>query len=331
MIDPESPIRDPSEFVGQTGMIRRIFSRIGAERPQSVAVIGGKKSGKTSLLAYIGDESVRRKYLEKPETFVFAKVCADCDPAGDPDSFLAELAKLLPGFSDGSANKYEGVRKAVEALHSTGKRVVVLLDDFHAITQNKRFPLEFFSFLRSMANNYNLAYLTTSFLALQKLCVVKDVQESPFFNIFTNLSLGMLTAEEARELFTRVSGMEAGAAAKVAAFCGNSPYVLKKAAARLFKERIAESIADAELERLLLPEAAPFFQTIVSLLPVDASKPLLAVAKGRNPEYSDIHHLNPLVKQGFLNEESEAVACSSPLFLAFLQRSFSAKMLKGKG
>jgi hypothetical protein len=331
MTDPELPVRDPSEFVGQSGTVRRIFSRIGAERPQSVAVIGGKKSGKTSLLTYIADDGVRRKSLEKPEAFVFATVCAGCDASGDPVSFLSELAKLLPGFTDGSANKYESVRKTVDALHAAGKRVVVLLDDFHLITQNEHFPLEFFSFLRSMANNYNLAYLTTSFLALQKLCVAKDVQESPFFNIFTNLSLGMLATEEARELFTRVSGMEQGAAARIAAWCGNSPYVLKKAAVRLGREKNPESVSETELERILLPETASYFLDVISMLPPEALKPLQSVAKRKNPDPSDVHHLNPLVKQGFLSENSDGVACSSPLFLVFLQKNLSAKMLRGKG
>ncbi len=331
-MDPEQSVRDPAEFVGQSGIVRRIFSRIGAERPQSVAVIGGKKSGKTSLLSHIADEGVRGKYLERLGDFIFIQAAADGGASGDPDSFLRCLAGFLPGYSDGGVNKYEGVRRTVEELHARGKRVVILLDDFHAITQNKRFPLEFFSFLRSMANNYNLAYLTTSFLALQKLCVIKDVQESPFFNIFTNLSIGMLTQDEAGELFSRVSGAPAAASARIASWCGFSPYVLKKAAARLIREKALDAApTEAVLEKLVLPEISGFFQDVVSLLSRDASKPLLAVAKGKSPDSADLHHLNALVKQGFLKEEGDEIMCASPLFLAFLQKEFSPKMLKGKG
>jgi hypothetical protein len=331
MSDPESPVQDASEFFGHAGLVRRIFSRIGAERPQSIALIGGKKSGKTSLLNHIADEGVRRAFLEKPDSFVFAKAAAGTGQVADPESFLSTLVGLLPGFSEGSANRYEGVRRTVDALHASGKRVVVLLDDFHAITQNERFPLEFFSFLRSIANNYNLAYLTTSFLALQKLCVIKDVQESPFFNIFTNLSLGMPAPEDARKLFAHLTGTDEGTAARITAWCGCSPYLLKKAAVRLMREKGFESLGDVELERILLPEAAPFLQEIVSMLPPEAAKALAALSRGAAPNPADVHHVDSLVKQGFLSESSETLTCSSVCFLSFLKRSFTPKMLKGRG
>jgi len=53
--------------------------------------------------------------------------------------------------------------------------------------------------MRSMANTYNVAYVTTSSETLQKLCVLKDVEESPFFNIFTNIALKPLSAAEVRQ------------------------------------------------------------------------------------------------------------------------------------
>ena len=34
------PVSDPSIFYGHRGDIQRIYSRIGAERPQSISIIG---------------------------------------------------------------------------------------------------------------------------------------------------------------------------------------------------------------------------------------------------------------------------------------------------
>jgi len=330
MIDPEAPVREPSGFIGQAGLVRRVFSRIGADRPQSVAVIGGKKSGKTSLLAYISAPGVAARLLEGVERFLLVSMCADCEAAKSPESFLAGLEGLLPA-SAGGANHYESIRKSIEELHAAGRRLVVLLDDFHFITSNERFPLEFFSFLRSMANNYNLAYVTTSFLELQKLCVIKDVQESPFFNIFTNMHLGMLSNDEAKLLFVRATGMGDELAGRVAAWCGSSPFLLKKAGARLAREKAPDALPEANLERILFPEAAPYFEEVISLLPPEALKPLQSIARGKSPDPSEIHHLSSLVKQGFLVETEDAVSCFSPAFLLFLRKALAARMLKGKG
>jgi hypothetical protein len=325
--DPEAPVSDPALFVGQTGIVRRIFSRVGADRPQSVAVIGGKKSGKTSLLAYLGHASVRGKLLEGAERYAFVSGCSACGPVAGPDAFLGEMHKILrPGTASGG-NAYEAVRAAVEEQHAAGKRIVVLLDDFHSITSDERYPLEFFSFLRSLANNYNLAYVTTSFLELQKLCVIKDVEESPFFNIFTNLSLGMLSPADAERLAGMVLGGDGAMARTVAAWCGGSPYAIKTAAAALAG---AAAPKEADLQKAVLPRLVPYFAQVLAILPGSAARPLQAVAKGKKPSAQDAHLLASLVKQGFLAEEGESLSCSSPAFADFLGSSFEPSMLQGR-
>ncbi len=330
MIDPEAPVRDPAQFVGQAGLVRRIFSRIGAERPQSVAVIGGRRSGKTSLLAHLGDRVVQGRLLDAADRYLFVQPCADCSAAPDPERFLDVLRGALGADEGGGGNRYDAVRRAVERAHAGGRRLVVLLDDFHLVTGSGRFPLEFFSFLRSMANNFNLAYVTTSFLELQKLCAARDVQESPFFNIFTNLHLGALAPAEAAGLVASQAGIDAGAAARVAAWLGGSPYLARRAAAAIAGTGGGVPADEAGLERLLYPEAAPYFEEVAALLPPAALRPLQSLARGRQPDVADTHHLAPLVKQGLLAETDAGLACASPAFAAFLRRGLSARMLRGR-
>jgi hypothetical protein len=311
--------------------VRRIFSRIGADRPQSVAVIGGKKSGKTSLLACISDDDGKMRMLPEGERFLFARMGARGETFRDPGAFLAALLALLPACDGDRGNRYEAVRGRIDSLHAAGRRVIVFLDDFHFITTNPLFPLEFFSFLRSMANNYNLAYVTTSILELQKLCAVKDVQESPFFNIFTNLHLGMLSTEDARTLFLRLTSLGEVLADRVTGWCGGSPYLIKCAAARLLQERSPETLDVDGLEHILPPVVEPYFAQIVAPLPPSAYKPLLAVSKGKAPDPSNVHYLDPLIKQGFLVEEGEGISCFSPAFARFLRQGLGPGMLTGKG
>jgi serine/threonine-protein kinase len=328
MNDPESPIRDPSQFVGQAGTVRRIYSRIGADRPQSVAVIGGLKTGKTSLLTYLSHDSTRDRLLEGPERYLFVSACAACESAQGPDEFILDLHRSLAPAREAAANGYESLRRRIDELHSAGKRIVIFMDDFHAITSNKSYPLEFFSFLRSLANNFDLAYVTTSFLELQKLCVIKDVEESPFFNIFTNLSLAMLSPEEAVTLArTCVTTGEADARC-LAEWCGGAPYVIKKAAAALAGLEPSK-LSEKDMEASLLPHVGPYFTRVISLLPSSAARPLQAVARGKNPGAHDIHLLGSLVKQGFLLERGDGLVSHSPAFAAFLRASFDPRMLKG--
>jgi hypothetical protein len=328
MTDPESPLRDPALFVGQAGIVRRIYSRIGADRPQSVAVIGGMKTGKTSLLAYLSHDSTRDRLLEGSPRYLFASACATCDSAQGPDEFIKDLHRSLATTRESAANGYEALRHRIDELHSAGTRIVVFMDDFHAITSNKAYPLEFFSFLRSLANNFDLAYVTTSFLELQKLCVIKDVEESPFFNIFTNLSLGMLSPDDAMTLALQCTATGEADARRLAGWCGGAPYVIRKAAAAL-EGGSAASLSDKEMDLRLLPSVAPYFTRVLSLLPASAAKALQAVARGKNPAAHEIHLLSSLVKQGFLVERGDGLDSHSPAFASFLRTSLDPKMLKG--
>jgi hypothetical protein len=320
----------PEAFVGQAGLVRRIFSRVGAERPQSVAVIGGRRSGKTALLAHLADESVRAQSLETPDRYLFLQPCASCSSVPDPDAFLKALLAPLPRAGAGAGNRYEVARAVIEGLHGEGRRVIVLLDDFHLVTGSERFPLEFFSFLRSMANNYNLAYVTTSILELQKLCVVKDVQESPFFNIFTNLHLGMLSPADAAALLAARAGVDPGDAARIVAWTGGSPWLILRAADALGRAGTGVPKDEAGIERLLRDDAFALYEEVVGLLPPGALRPLQAVAKGKQPDPAEAHHLVPLVKQGFLGDAGDGVSCATPGFAEFLRRGLAPRMLKGR-
>jgi hypothetical protein len=347
MIDPERPIRQPAEFIGQKSLLRRIFSRVGTERPQSVAVIGGAKTGKTSLLNCIADPSTREQNLEATGSYLFFRLDGALGQAQETtaEHFLAalcaQLGCLSPGpdrappsgpdgaSPSGAGNPYTTLQRVVERQHAEGRRLVLLLDDFHLITSNSRFPLEFFSFLRSLANNYNLAYLTTSFLELQKLCVIKDIEESPFFNIFTNLSLGPLSVEEGEQLLAGLTGRKPEEFHELVAWCGTFPYVLKLTAASL--ESSGTGPAHLNAEKLLLPLFKPYFERVLSILPPEALGPLKSIARDRDPDPREVHSLRPLIKQGFLQEREETVRPFSPAFGSFLKQGLSRRMLAGKG
>jgi hypothetical protein len=329
MIDPEKPVEDPEDFHGQQSVVRRIFSRIGAERPQSVAVIGGIKTGKTSLLNYIAHEHTRKRYLDQTEAYFCCHVNAAEALFHDSESFVRGVHHLLADGADSeAANYYNCLQNIVETYHGQGRKIIFLLDDFHLITSNSNFPLEFFSFLRSLANNYNLAYVTSSFLELQKLCVIKDIEESPFFNIFTNLSLGPLSFQEGVELLERLTCDRSTALEQIVSWCGGFPYILKTAARALTENRGG---ANGPPEKSLPPVLAPYFEKVLSILPAEALNPLKSIARDKSPDPREAHVLRPLIKQGFLRETEKGIEAFAPSFSAFLRKNLSKKLLRGGG
>ena len=327
MIEPEKPVENPEDFYGREAVVRRIFSRIGAARPQSIAIIGGRKMGKTSLLNYIFNESVRKKSLGPGQDFIFLNINLKTQNFKDAAGFLAAVYGRLTGSGGGGDNLYNVLQRYVEESHNAGKKIIILLDDFHYITRNQNFPLEFFSFLRSLANNYNLAYVTTSYLELQKLCIAKDIEESPFFNIFTNIALGLLSAEEAVRLCRKLSSLGQDQAQSLVSWYGPLAYVLKIAVKKIGEKG---ALKENEYEKLLLPEITGYFSEVISILPREALKPLKELARGKEPDPKDIHHLRPLLRQSFLLEEGEKLDFFSPAFKQFIAKNLAASLLQGK-
>lgn len=333
MIDPEQPVEDPREFYGQRPAVRRIFFRIGAERPQSVAVIGGIKTGKTSLLNCIAHEFSRREYLDQSEEYIFCHVDSGQELFHDSASFVRGVQNLLGRDSRGAGSPYAGnhynaLQKIVEENHGRGRKLIFLLDDFHLITSNKNFPLEFFSFLRSLANNYNLAYVTSSFLELQKLCVIKDIEESPFFNIFTNLSLGPLSLQEGFDLLCALTGMQSAAFEEILSWCGGFPYIVKLVGRAILES--GNDPAGIDPEKTLLPVLSPYFEKVLAILPQEALNTLRSIAKDKTPDPREAHVLRPLVKQGFLLENEDCISAFAPSFTSFLRKNLSKKLLQGR-
>jgi hypothetical protein len=292
-----------------------------------VAVIGGIKTGKTSLLNYIAHEQTRSKHLERIDAYFFFHINAAEALFHDSESFVRGVHELLAeGRNSVTSNYYNSMQQIVETYHEQGRRIIFLLDDFHLITSNSNFPLEFFSFLRSLANNYNLAYVTSSFLELQKLCVIKDIEESPFFNIFTNLSLGPLSDREGFELLRTITGDGSSQLQQIASWCGGFPYILKIAARALAEK--PDKVKEAP-ENTLLPALIPYFEKVLAILSTEALNPLKSIARDKSPDPREAHVLRPLIKQGFLLETDNGIEAFAPSFSAFLRKNLSKKILKG--
>ena len=64
-------IRTPAAFFGRQRETARLAARIASDPPQSVAIVGDRRVGKSSLLNYISHPEVVGDYLEEPEKTIF--------------------------------------------------------------------------------------------------------------------------------------------------------------------------------------------------------------------------------------------------------------------
>jgi hypothetical protein len=208
-------IKNRDRFFGRHQEVRRIFSRLNASPPGSMSVVGDRKIGKSSLLNYIYMRQTREAHLDDPDRMVMVFL----DFQEEKDMSIDTFVRTLLGIAaielrgrvavEDCAHSLDGIKDFVQRLSTAGYRLAILLDEFDAITTNRNFGLEFFSFLRFLANHYDVAYLTSSARDLQILCHTKEISDSPFFNIFSNLRLSVFQPQEAAELI-RVPSEAAG-------------------------------------------------------------------------------------------------------------------------
>ncbi len=204
------PITHPRNFFGREYEIKRIFELWKRHPLQNVAVIGLKRSGKTSLLHYlknitsISPEQARFKqrtdWLPYPERYRW--VLTDFQ-----DARMHSQERLLRHWLMGlqlpvpeSCDLHGFMDIVSQQLQAPA---IILMDEIGAALNVSELSDAFWSSLRSLVSHQsggNLGFLITSHEPLAQL-VRSFGRSSPFFNIFGHtFALGPLTEVEAREL-----------------------------------------------------------------------------------------------------------------------------------
>jgi hypothetical protein len=163
--------------------------------------------GKSSLLWHLSQPDVYNASLDNPQNYLFVFMDFQgqqhLNQAGFCRVFSQHLAEIagdrieLPPVND-----LADLEHLARAVDREGLRLICLFDEFETVTRNAEFSAEFFGCLRSLANVYSLAYITASRRNLQSLCHNEQISESPFFNIFSEIRVGPMRADEIDELIT---------------------------------------------------------------------------------------------------------------------------------
>jgi serine/threonine protein kinase len=318
-------IKHPSDFFGRRKEIRRIYSRLDAPHPQSISIVGERRIGKSSLLNYIYHPKNRKHNMTNHVNAIFVYLDFQRNVDFDVPKFIHFLLNIF-GYEMKNENLYtqgentlDRLKDVVQELHNKGKRIIVLMDEFESITRNERFDEQFFSFLRSLANSYRVAYITSSHEELQLMCHNKDISDSPFFNIFSNLPLRTFSHDEALELITHPSRSEGipleKYADRIIELAGYFPFYLQIACSNVF-EHLMDHPDDEPDWKLITAtfreEVYPHYSFVWERMEAAARENLHRLALGK-PTGKKFGYINEdLVRRGYLREaEGKLVFCST--------------------
>lgn len=328
-------IKNPSDFYGRKREVAKIYSRLDAPHPQSISVVGDRKIGKSSLLNYVYNHRNRKRFMRSTcDEAIFVYI--DLQRAVDltVQRFIDILAGMLrleerAIFGDTSGpTSLDELKDMVQVATEKDKRIVIFMDEFDSITKNRNFEMQFFSFLRYLANNYKVAYVTSSHTELQLLCHDKDIADSPFFNIFTNLPLRPFSEEEAIELISVPSEREgiplAGYYSRILEMSGLFPMYIQIACSSLFEYLVEHRDSEPDWRAVASAfneEVYPHYGFVWDKLDEDSRETLLRVAGGGRLGDQYKHISDDLLRFGYLKETGSGISIFSSGFRDFLLKT----------
>ncbi|MBW4497108.1 MAG: ATP-binding protein [Oscillatoria princeps RMCB-10] len=206
-----NPITHPRHFFGRNYELQRIFGLLKRHPLQNAAIIGKKRTGKTSLLHYLKNITTtppaelrpgqKSDWLPHPERYRWIFADFQDTRRHSREGLLRYILECL-GVPVPNPCDLDRFMDAVgDKLHSP---TVILLDEIGVALQRcPELDDGFWECLRSWATNYaggNLAFVLAAPESPVELAH-NTGHSSPFFNIFGySATLGPLTEAEAREL-----------------------------------------------------------------------------------------------------------------------------------
>jgi hypothetical protein len=205
------PITHPAQFYGRSREIKRIFNLLGRLPLQNAAIIGERRSGKTSLLHYLKTITTvppdqlrpdqQQDWLAQPQQYRWIFVDFQDPRLGQQANLLRHLLVEMGLPDDGACDIDNFLDLVAENLTTP---TVILLDEIGvALERYPELDDAFWESLRSLATNQvggNLGFVLASHESPSQLAQHSGLG-SPFFNIFGYTAvLTPLTEAEARQL-----------------------------------------------------------------------------------------------------------------------------------
>jgi len=209
------PIEDPNHFFGRSKEVDNFYSHINSPQPQSLQVLGIRRSGKTSYLRYISHpDVVQKKALNPAKTFfIYVNLQDDVKTIAD---FYNAIYKGIQHYCHSNAinlaipsDSFKTRQAFIKWLNSEkviNYGLIVLLDEFETFCKKPAFDSDFFKGLRALVS-MRLAWITASYRDLYRLSRVlgENDKTSLFFNVFhpTPIMMGGLSPVDIEDLIQK--------------------------------------------------------------------------------------------------------------------------------
>jgi hypothetical protein len=289
-------IRDQSMFFGRRFLLRRIYGALVGK--QSISLIGLQRVGKSSLLHALPLRELQGNFADSLQKHIFVLLdLREYSQKSSDDFFEAVSKRILAQARKHLKLNHEPGEGADEffalltEIQEKGFHTVLLMDAFDNVARNSRFSWEFFSFLRSQATFGRASYVTATTAPLQKVCH-RDIEGSPFFNIFAVQEIGVLDLEEARELVLQPS-QKVGLAFTsdevdwIIKLAGLHPFFIQQVCNYFFEEKLLHDgarIDHKHIKNQAYRALEPHFNEIWERLPPDKQDQLKDEARVVNKQ-----------------------------------------------
>ncbi len=241
-------IKDPRCFVGRKEELRFLTDRMNGSQPESVNVVGGRLSGKSSLLWHFAQTWEQR--VPNPARFVVAYLSLRFKPKNEADFYQAlakALCKLpvieqneplrsaLAAFSGGSSEFAD----VLNLLDSHSLLPVFCLDDFEKLFDHlEALNKDFYDRLRGLMSTNKMMLIIATRQTL-KFYGEEHQLKSAFFNMGKLCELKEFPDDEAEELLLlpdpAAPALEADDRRLARSWGGKQPHRLQLAALYLFE------------------------------------------------------------------------------------------------
>lgn len=309
-------IDDPAMFFDRTRETDETLSLLLSSAPQSVAVVGQRKIGKSSFVKNLCRPTTLGRGGYRPDKYLF--VHFDCQKnthlLKDASTFYEGLVESIRVSATGllgnegdqpTVDRHAGERlEAIfQGLGAKGVTVIVIFDEFEkAIAQERLISEGFFGSLRGYTQaNRNFAWVTCTSRPLyilfeesfneHQVSIAKRKSESDFFNISTPIELNLFAGEDIAELITRPSG-EHGVSFSIADvesilhFGGRFPYFVQRACYHFFNAHEDGEVNQQAILGICVKEAAQVWEGYWGKLGNSERALLIAAATGGELNFS---------------------------------------------
>lgn len=331
------PIREAQFFYNREDETARVLTLL--DNIQNVAIVGQRRIGKTSLLLHVSRSETYVAHGLPKETSVFVYV--DSQELGELDEtqtrgFMArQLATALPEVIDPEelslTLSHHDFRGLIEQLTTSGFKTFLLLDEFEALAANPALTPRFFSGLRALSSQFNLAFVTASRLSLFDLTYTReDTLSSPFFNTFAHISLGLFTEDLAGGMIKTLArnvglSLPSNIIHQIVKVAGPHPFFLQLAAFHACETLDETGEASSLWEQHFEAEAIPHFKYYWTHLSTEEQFALAALPFNREAENQI---LNALGEAALTRRDSNGWTYLSQVFERFVRRQTVPNLLQ---